>query len=188
VFVTGATGYVGQRVIPVLLDRGHRVAALVRSGSVSKAPRGCEIVVGDPFDRWTFVKAIARGDTVLQLVGVPRPSPAKAQRFLDIDLRSARESLTSRESSKCPISNGQEGLERQDRQDGRTLTGPRLPAFRALPAYMALAPGTRLGPYEIVAVLGAGRDGRGVEGPRYASGSERRDQDRPRPFQRALRT
>jgi uncharacterized protein YbjT (DUF2867 family) len=95
VFVTGATGYVGQRVIPVLLDRGHRVAALVRSGSESKAPRGCEIVVGDPFDRWTFVKAIAPGDTFLQLVGVPRPSPAKAQQFLDIDLRSARESIAA---------------------------------------------------------------------------------------------
>ena len=95
VFVTGATGYVGQRVIPVLLGRGHCVVALVRSGSGSKAPRGCEIVVGDPFDRWTFVKAIAPGDTVLQLVGVPRPSPARAQQFLDIDLRSARESIAA---------------------------------------------------------------------------------------------
>jgi uncharacterized protein YbjT (DUF2867 family) len=86
---------VGLRVIPVLLDRGHRVAALVRSGSVSKAPPGCEILVGDPFDRWTFVKAIAPGDTFLQLVGVPRPSPAKAQQFLNIDLRSARESIAA---------------------------------------------------------------------------------------------
>ena len=95
VFVTGATGYVGRRVIPALLDRGHRVAALVRSGSEAKAPRGCDVVVGDPFDRWTFVKALAPGDTVLQLVGVPRPSPAKAQQFLDIDLRSARESIAA---------------------------------------------------------------------------------------------
>jgi uncharacterized protein YbjT (DUF2867 family) len=95
VFVTGATGYVGRRVIPLLLNRGHRVAALVRSGSESKAPHGCEIVIGDPLDRWTFVKAIAPGDTFLQLVGVPRPSPAKAQQFLDIDLRSARESIAA---------------------------------------------------------------------------------------------
>jgi uncharacterized protein YbjT (DUF2867 family) len=95
VFVTGATGYVARRVIPVLLDRGHRVAALVRPGSEGKAPRGCEIVVGDPFDRWTFVKSIAPRDTFLQLVGVPRPSPAKAQQFLDIDLRSARESIAA---------------------------------------------------------------------------------------------
>jgi uncharacterized protein YbjT (DUF2867 family) len=100
-FVTGATGYVGRRVIPVLLNRGHRVVALVRSGSESKAPRGCEIVVGDPFDRWTFVKAIAPGDTFLQLVGVPRPSPAKAQQFLDIDLRSARESIAAASAAEA---------------------------------------------------------------------------------------
>ena len=101
VFVTGSTGYVGRRVIPVLLNRGHRVVALVRSGSESKAPRGCEIVVGDPFDRRTFVKAIAPGDTFLQLVGVPRPSPAKAQQFLDIDLRSARESIAAASAAEA---------------------------------------------------------------------------------------
>jgi len=32
----------------------------------------------------------ASGDTFLQLVGVPRPSPAKAQQFLDIDLVGTR--------------------------------------------------------------------------------------------------
>jgi uncharacterized protein YbjT (DUF2867 family) len=95
VFVTGATGYVARRVIPTLLDRGHRVVALVRSGSESKAPSGCDIVVGDPFDRWTFANSIAHGDTLLQLVGVPRPSPAKARQFLEIDLRSARESIAA---------------------------------------------------------------------------------------------
>ena len=95
VFVTGATGYVAGRVIPALLDRGHRVAALVRPGSEAKAPRGCDIVVGNPFDRRTFADAIGHGDTFLQLVGVPRPSPAKARQFVEIDLRSARESIAA---------------------------------------------------------------------------------------------
>jgi len=95
VFVAGATGYVGTRVIPALLDRGHRVVALVRKGSESKAPRGCRLVVGDPFDRRSFIDAISAGDTFLQLVGVSRPSPAKARQFLEIDLRSARESIAA---------------------------------------------------------------------------------------------
>src|SRR5687768_14783887 len=99
VFVTGATGYLGRHVIPVLLERGHRVVALARTGSEAKAPSGCAIVVGDPFDRWTFVKAIAPGDTFLQLVGVPRPSPAKARQFLEIDLRSACESIAAARSA-----------------------------------------------------------------------------------------
>ena len=95
VFIAGATGYLGRHIVPVLLDRGHRVVALARKGSESKAPRGCEIVVGDPFDRWTFVEALTPGDTFVQLVGVPRPSPAKARQFFEIDLRSARESIAA---------------------------------------------------------------------------------------------
>ena len=95
VFVAGSTGYLGRHAIPVLLERGHRVVALARKGSESKAPRGSEVVVGEPFDRRTFVNAITAGDTFLQLVGVSHPSPAKAQQFLDIDLRSARESIAA---------------------------------------------------------------------------------------------
>jgi nucleoside-diphosphate-sugar epimerase len=93
VFITGGTGYLGRHVIPALIARGHRVRALVRHGSQAKAPRGCEIVVGDPFDRATFAHAIAPCDTFLQLVGVPHPSPSKARQFIDVDLRSALESI-----------------------------------------------------------------------------------------------
>jgi len=81
VFITGGTGYIGRRVVEALGSRGHGVRALVRRGSEGKAPKGCEIVVGDPFD------------TFLQLLGVPHPSPAKAQQFIDIDLKSATESI-----------------------------------------------------------------------------------------------
>jgi uncharacterized protein YbjT (DUF2867 family) len=99
VFVAGATGYLGRHVIPVLIDHGYRVVALVRQGSESKAPRGCEIVCGDPFDRDTFATHIPPAATFLQLVGVPRPSPAKARQFVEIDLRSARESIEAARSA-----------------------------------------------------------------------------------------
>ena len=82
-----------------LLDRGHRVRALVRRGSESRAPRGTDVVAGDQFDRSTFDDAIAPADTFLQLVGVPRPSPPKARQFLEIDLRSARESIAAARSA-----------------------------------------------------------------------------------------
>ena len=95
VFVTGGTGYIGRRVVEALGARGHRVRALVRRGSERKVPAGCEIVVGDPFDRATFVHSVATGDAFLQLLGVPHPSPAKAQQFIDIDLRSATESIAA---------------------------------------------------------------------------------------------
>jgi uncharacterized protein YbjT (DUF2867 family) len=95
VFVTGGTGYIGRRVIATLGARGHRVRALVRRGSEQKAPAGCEIVVADPFDHSTFVHTVGARDTFLQLLGVPHPSPAKAQQFIDIDLRSATESIAA---------------------------------------------------------------------------------------------
>ena len=66
---------------------------LVRPGSERKAPRGCDIVVGSPFDPATFAQGIAPADTFVQLVGVPHPSPSKAQQFQEIDLRSARASV-----------------------------------------------------------------------------------------------
>jgi uncharacterized protein YbjT (DUF2867 family) len=95
VFVAGGTGYVGRRLLPALVGRGHLVRALARRGSESKVPPGCDVIVGDPFDRATFVGAIAPCDTFVQLVGVPHPSPRKAQQFLDVDLRSARESIAA---------------------------------------------------------------------------------------------
>jgi uncharacterized protein YbjT (DUF2867 family) len=95
VFVTGGTGYLGGRLIPTLLSRGHRVRALARRGSESKVPPRCEVVTADPFDRMSFGAAIEPGDTVVQLVGVPHPSPSKARQFVEIDLRSALETMTA---------------------------------------------------------------------------------------------
>lgn len=92
VFVTGGTGYMGQRVIPALLTRGHRVRALVREGSRGKLPAGCEPVFGNALDETTFASRVAPADTFLQLVGVAHPSPAKAAEFRAVDLVSVRAS------------------------------------------------------------------------------------------------
>jgi uncharacterized protein YbjT (DUF2867 family) len=92
IFVTGGTGYMGRRVIPALLARGHRVRALVREGSKARLPPGCEAVVGNALDEKTFASRVAPANTFLQLIGVAHPSPAKAAEFREVDLASARAS------------------------------------------------------------------------------------------------
>ncbi len=90
VFITGGTGYIGAGIIPVLLERGHRVRALVRPGSKAKLPAECEVVSGNALDANTYRQLIRPADTFIHLVGVARPSPAKAADFRAIDLVSAR--------------------------------------------------------------------------------------------------
>ena len=91
-FLTGGTGYIGTRLIKILLQRGHRVIALVRPGSESKVPPGAEILTGNPFDASSFVAHIPAGSTFVQLLGVPHPSPRKRAQFYQIDLPSVQQS------------------------------------------------------------------------------------------------
>jgi uncharacterized protein YbjT (DUF2867 family) len=86
VFITGGTGYMGLRLIPRLLERGHEVRALVRPGSQKKLPPGCAAVVGNALQESSYMDKIAPADTFVQLVGVAHPSPAKAAEFRKVDL------------------------------------------------------------------------------------------------------
>lgn len=88
VFVTGATGYLGRPLVERLVDRGHRVVALARPESASRLPAGCEPCLGDALDAASYAARVARADTLVHLVGVAHPSPAKAEAFLRIDLAS----------------------------------------------------------------------------------------------------
>jgi uncharacterized protein YbjT (DUF2867 family) len=95
VFITGGTGYIGTALIPILLERGHRVRVLVRTGSKAKLPAECEVVSGNALEANTYRQLIRPADTFIHLVGVPHPSPAKAAEFRAIDLVSAREAISA---------------------------------------------------------------------------------------------
>ena len=95
VFIPGATGYVGRRLIPLLLERGHEVRGLARKGSAARLPVGCRIVEGDALESRTFAEQVRGVDTLVQLVGVAKPAPWKGPAFRVIDLVSAQASLQS---------------------------------------------------------------------------------------------
>lgn len=90
VFLTGGTGYMGSRLIPLLVQRGHEVKALVRTGSETKLPAGTSPVVADPLKMDAYTAQVRGSDTFVHLIGVPHPSPAKAKQFQEIDLVSAQ--------------------------------------------------------------------------------------------------
>jgi uncharacterized protein YbjT (DUF2867 family) len=92
VFITGGTGYMGTRLIPLLLARGYSVNALVRKGSENKVPAGCGFVIANPFDPAGFQDQILPGSTFIQLLGVSHPSPKKKEQFKSIDLQSVKAS------------------------------------------------------------------------------------------------
>jgi len=70
--MTGATGYVGREVLPILLRRDHEVRALVRrperSGSLGDL--GVELVAGDLADAAALRTLVAGTDAVVHLVGI----------------------------------------------------------------------------------------------------------------------
>ena len=95
VFITGGTGYMGRQLIPILLNRGHAVRALVRPGSESKLPPGCTPELGDALNAESYAHLVQPSDTFVQLVGTPKPSPRKFQQFREIDLKSGLAAVTA---------------------------------------------------------------------------------------------
>jgi uncharacterized protein YbjT (DUF2867 family) len=99
IFITGETGYIGSRLIPLLAARGHEVVALVRPGSEYKLPPPCTPVLGDALDGASYEQHLAGCDTFIQLVGVSHPSPAKAKEFVAVDQRSGLEAICAARSA-----------------------------------------------------------------------------------------
>jgi uncharacterized protein YbjT (DUF2867 family) len=95
VFVTGASGYMGPGLCRELAAHGHAVRGLARLGSERRLFAGCEPVIGSALDARTYRDAVRGCDTLVHLVGVAHPSPAKAAEFRSIDLVSVREAVAA---------------------------------------------------------------------------------------------
>lgn len=101
IFITGGTGYLGRRLIPMLMQKGYSIKALTRKGSEQKLPSGCIPIVSDPFDANAFVHHIEPGSTFIQLLGVSHPGPAKKDLFYQIDFASVSASVAAATRAGC---------------------------------------------------------------------------------------
>lgn len=68
ILVTGATGYVGGRVVRALVDRGHRVRALARTPQKADLPAAVDVVKGDVVSGDGLAEALDGVDVAYYLV------------------------------------------------------------------------------------------------------------------------
>ena len=90
VLVTGATGYIGGRLTPRIVEEGYRVRVLVRSKIrvLSRSwAEDVEIVEGDVQDRGTLAEALSGVDYAYYLIHSMGTGP----RFHELDISMARE-------------------------------------------------------------------------------------------------
>ena len=88
VLVTGATGYIGGRLVPRLLREGRHVRVLVRSRTRALSRPWAdkvEIAVGDALDHQTLLEALDGVDTAYYLIH----SMSSGSDFHDMDIRAA---------------------------------------------------------------------------------------------------
>jgi len=95
VAVTGATGFVGRYLVPHLVNSGHTVVAISRSGrrlagwDEDVAARAVDVTTGD-LDR-----ALNGADAVVHLVAIPRESGGR--RFEDVNVTGTRRVVAAAE-------------------------------------------------------------------------------------------
>jgi nucleoside-diphosphate-sugar epimerase len=77
VFVAGATGAIGRKLVPLLVERGHKVVGMARSPAGADAVKrlGGEPAIADAFDRGAVIEAVhrLRPDVIVhELTAIPQ--------------------------------------------------------------------------------------------------------------------
>ncbi|MFI5183366.1 MAG: NAD-dependent epimerase/dehydratase family protein [Vicinamibacteria bacterium] len=87
VALTGATGYTGGRLLEALLDRGDRVAVLVRGDASLLASRsGVDVVLGDLSDAAALRRLVEAADVVLHVAAVYRTAGHPDRYYRDVNV------------------------------------------------------------------------------------------------------
>ena len=95
--VTGATGFLGSTLVPLLRAAGHEVRALTRSG----APiAGIEVVKGDVRDADAVRRALSGVEGLYHLAGLVSRDPADARKMYELHVEGTRALLSAAARAK----------------------------------------------------------------------------------------
>ena len=100
VLVTGATGYIGRRLVTHLLERGDEVRALVRPGDDPAPVAGARVTVGDVTDGEAVHEA-ARGARVVYHLAAKVGDWGEESEFWSINVDGTRSVLDAAERGEC---------------------------------------------------------------------------------------
>ncbi|MDP2207886.1 MAG: NAD(P)H-binding protein [Bacteroidota bacterium] len=99
VFLTGATGYVGNKILSALINSKHHVSVLVRNDSANKIPdnfkSGIKIVKGDVTNHKSYAGQLSGCDAIIYLPGLIREFPERGITFKQIHFDSVKNLIDS---------------------------------------------------------------------------------------------
>jgi len=108
VFITGGSGFLGQRLVRALRARGDAVTVLSRSGGAAAAlsPLGIATVQGDPAQTGTWQARVAGCDAAVNLAGEPvgggRWTAERQARIRDSRIRSTENLVAALQAAPRP--------------------------------------------------------------------------------------
>jgi len=94
IFVTGATGFVGNHVVSALLAFGEKVRCLVRPGSEKRLRYPAEIAKGDIFSP-DLAEKMSGCKAVIHLIGIIREIPQKGITFKRLHVEATARALAA---------------------------------------------------------------------------------------------
>src|SRR6185295_5525577 len=97
---TGATGFLGEHLCRVLVERGHTVVGLARTKSAVLAELGVELVRGDVLSGPELDRALEGVVAVFHLAGAVSRDPDDAQRMMRLHVDGTRRVLERMAAAK----------------------------------------------------------------------------------------
>jgi len=94
---TGATGFLGRHAVPLLVQEGHEVVALSRSGAAPDGATGHKADVQKPR---TLGRAMKGAEVVIHAAGVVSHELAEAQRVFQVHVEGTRNVIAAAKKAK----------------------------------------------------------------------------------------